>query len=433
MSSSRAHQPLFVLKQHCSAVSTCALDGQGVFANFLLSGDVDGIVRLWDLELREALFSFHPVQTVRGSTKMVTEGSFSSSAGDGVLQVGFLSFTEAVADSAETTEVWFYTQCRNQQLYVWKIRLCDFDSGFGGEECGLETEKFVELLHTIDVPQHGFCPVPSVCSSPTKFLLAVPHDSNGIVSLWDLCLISRTPLSCEGLKVNCSRSFSAAGTLAKCGTIMCISFRDSTHIAVAFESGNVSLNSTCGLQLAIIRAFAETAVACVWSGAALLVTSAEGRLQCYTVVESTAETRDDAGSATVTNISLVLRWEVTLSKGLGCVALQRHLVVVGSWDHTLRLFDEGSGRVISILTFHNSTVNSVAMPPDKVAGCALFGYDVRRPRCCDGGTVSCSGKQSTNDQKDKDVYLFASAGGDYAVAVWRVDFKTLTALSRDTL
>ncbi|KEG10098.1 hypothetical protein DQ04_04181030 [Trypanosoma grayi] len=430
MTSQKAHQPLFVLQQHTSAVMTCALDAQGVFPHLLLSGDVDGIVNLWDLELRAVLLSFPAVQAARPAPQGEGKGSsYAAFANEGVLKVGFLAFrgfSDAATAEEGSLEVCFYTQCRNQHLYIWRATLGDGegDSSLEGDTADV-CRVSLELLHTINVPQHGFCTVPSVPLPSGEMQLAVPHDNDGVLSLWNVDGNAKEGTSREGLRVSCCQSFPAAGAGTKCGIIMCICYRDSEHLAVAFESGHVSLNNTRGERLAILRAFAETALACVWSGSTVLASSAEGQLHCYRVSDLSRE-KDGPTEDEGFSVSLTVQWEVSLRKGVGSLALQRHLAVVGSWDHTLRLYDEGSGRVITILTFHSGIVNEVAMAPLSAAQCASFGFDVRHPRWC-GAQVPNSGRSSSTE--DDSVYLFASAGKDFTIALWRVDFKVLRAVA----
>ncbi|RNE97350.1 hypothetical protein TraAM80_09357 [Trypanosoma rangeli] len=425
MSSQKAHQPLFVLKQHSSAVMTCAIDEQQVFTRLLLSGDGDGVVKLWDLELHVPLLSFHAVNRVSSSADTnnqqgTTPAFFTNTS---VLKVGFLTFQAMNASASEEGEsVCFYTQCRNQHVYVWRAVLCCDDDDDIEELDSTKIEgTSVELLHTINVPQHGFCTVPCVAVSCRELQLAIPHDNDGIISLWSIGLVDRDATNCaQHLHVSCFKSFSASGAGTRCGMIMCINFRDGTHLAVAFESGHVTLNNICGERLAIIRAFPETALTCVWFGDSLLSSSADGQLHCYVVLNQKGTGPDTPFSEADNAMSLAIRWEASLRKGLGSVALQRHLAVVGSWDRTMRLYDEGSGRVVSILTFHSGTVNEIAVFPASLAKHASFGYDVRRPRWCGAANAK-------TEQEEDSVYLFASASGDFTIAIWRLDFRMLRA------
>nr|CCC94097.1 unnamed protein product [Trypanosoma congolense IL3000] len=427
MTMSRTHKPLFVLKQHSSAISTCAIHDQGVFVNFMLSGDVDGIVKLWDLELRQVLLSF-PAASI-ASQEFRTEEEVPSTPGlknEGVLQVGFLSFADQSDSAEKELYLFFYTQCRNQQLYIWKVRLIDLYVSSEEAYSLCPSEARVDLVNTISIPQHGFCTVACICLSSTETQLAIPHDSNGIVSLWNVHTVCNASGACENLQVYCSHSFSSAGTMIKCGTIMMISYRDASFMVVAFESGHVSLVTTYGRQLGVIRTFAETTLSCLWSGNTLFASSAEGRLQCYSVLGDVEINDSHLVCDDCPSLACALLWETTLPKGLGCMAVQGNLIVVGSWDHTLRLFDF-SGRVISIFTTHSGAVNQISMVPSKVSSYASFGYDVRRPRWCDAVTSRASGNCGGSGSIGGHVYLFASASGDYTVALWRVDFKALTA------
>ncbi|EKF32623.1 hypothetical protein MOQ_003522 [Trypanosoma cruzi marinkellei] len=426
MSSQKSHQPLFVLRQHNSAVMTCAMDEQKVFPRLLLSGDSDGVVKLWDLELRTPLLSFHAVN--RASLDAETSNQNKELpvflVSSGVMKVGFLTFQGVGAAAGEEGEnVLFYTQCRNQYVHIWRVVLgCDDDDDVAVEEIQSNNAggPSLELLHKISVPQHGFCTVPCAAISSSELQLAIPHDNDGMISLWSIGLVDKYGKSWEGLCVTCTKSFSASGLGTKCGTIMCINYRDGTHIALAFESGHLTLNNVYGERLAIIRAFSETALTCVWSGNTLIASSADGQLHCYVVVSEKKEALDNPTSEADVPMTLVVQWEASLRKGLGSVALQRHLAVVGSWDHTMRLYDEGSGRVVSILTFHSGPVNDIALVPASLAQYASFGFDVRRPRWC-------SAKASKIEKEEDSVYLFASASGDFTIAVWRLDFKMLRA------
>ncbi|RNF03571.1 uncharacterized protein Tco025E_08154 [Trypanosoma conorhini] len=425
MCSQKAHQPLFVLKQHSSAVMTCAMDEQQVFTRLLLSGDGDGVVKLWDLELRAPLLSFHAVNraSLAAETNIQGEATPAFFANTGVLKVGFLTFQGVdAAASGEGETICFYTQCRNRHVYVWRAVLrCDDEDDDVEELDATEVGgASVELLHTINVPQHGFCAVPCVSVSCRELQLAIPHDTDGMISLWSIGLLDGDGANRVGVCVRCSKTFSASGVGARCGMVMCINYRDSAHFAVAFESGHVTLNNVAGGRLAIVRAFAETALTCVWSGSVLLCTSADGQLHCYAVLSQEDAQRGTHCSEADDIMSLAIQWEVSLRKGLGSVALQRHLAVVGSWDHTMRLYDEGSGRVVSILTYHSGPVNEVALVPASSAERAAFGYDVRRPRWCG----AANGKTK---QEEDSVYLFASASGDFTIAIWRLDFRLLRA------
>ncbi|KAG8340276.1 WD domain [Trypanosoma vivax] len=431
MLSSNAHQPLFSLKHHSSAVITCALDELGLYPNYMLSGDVDGVVMLWDLELRAVLLSFQVVRKVHSSTKLSGEAApplgFSN---EGVLKVGFLSFSGILGNDRENQDVHFYVQCRDRHLYIWKVSLSEDEvGGFEALEAA-ECKSSLVLLHTLDVPQHGFCPVSCVSLSATERQFAIPHDGDGIISLWNTVVTTSEPLSRETLQVKHVQLFSAAGAEVKCGAVMCISYRDALFLCVAFESGHVSLNSTSGKRLAIVRAFAETALRCLWSDDVLLTSSAEGRLQCYRLLFTTNSVDDSGRDCGESTPSLVIRWEVSLPKGVGSMALQRHLVVIGSWDHTLRLYDVGSGRVVTILTAHNGAVNDISLAAPAVAESVSFGYDVRHPRRSRFNNSSLRGiNGERTDETRGNVYIFVSSSGDYTLAVWRIDFTILSALS----
>ncbi|CCW63905.1 unnamed protein product [Phytomonas sp. EM1] len=235
-----AHNPLFVLRQHDSPVLSCAFYPSPCNNNhsrLFISGDINGTVIVWDLSLRRALLSFHPVKwaieqnPISGSSPLSVEG---------VLAVGFLcsgnisnmktvpdrnasrdpiklpeeqsvlpvqkfagSINEIVSSSLVSKRplrrrfrlvrdalyqnvdnikcreiIYFFSQCRNQRLYIWECKLND------EKVSSLFSYTTPHLLHTIQVPQYGFCAVASYCCNNGSTVLAVPHDAQGVVSLW---------------------------------------------------------------------------------------------------------------------------------------------------------------------------------------------------------------------------------------------------------
>lgn len=291
-------------------------------------------------------------------------------------------------------------------------------------------------------------------------------------------------------------SFSACPHF-KGGIIMRLSMcADAQHLAVAFESGHVVLaryrstlensnaNKAGGATeerptlgsgakfgnehaetlrvnvVCAVRAFAESALACWWSGRRVLACSAEGGLQCYEVVPAPHDSvSGEAPSLADAPLPLQLLWSATLRKGIGSVCVQANLVIVGCWDSTLRLYDARDGRLVSILSYQQAPINEVRMAPSSIARVAAFGFDARQPRCYAppttrpallgmpaesrdvSPTVSHSQEgmaavvpfaHTHNDAslvhghenpEEELVYLFASASKDGSVALWRVDMQ----------
>ncbi|CCW69862.1 unnamed protein product [Phytomonas sp. Hart1] len=238
-----AHEPLFVLRQHDSPVLSCSFypsPHNNDESKLFISGDTSGTVILWDLSLRRPLLSFHSTKCAieQNSTKELFTLSI-----EGVLAVGFFcprnisnmkpmqnnnaysgSLTYPGEQSALSTEgsssfsnstvsvsrrpprrrfrlfhdsiyqntnnmkhlktVYIYSQCRNQHLYIWECKLND-------EKVSLPLNNTTpRLLHIVQVPQHGFCTVASYYESNGSTLLAVPHDAQGIISLWRVSVVS---------------------------------------------------------------------------------------------------------------------------------------------------------------------------------------------------------------------------------------------------
>ncbi|KAK7200508.1 WD domain, G-beta repeat [Novymonas esmeraldas] len=307
--------------------------------------------------------------------------------------------------------------------------------------------------------------------SPTPLVSA--SGSNSILCYVAPCAVTAS----SKLSIRRCCTFSAC-TSFKGGTIMRLTMcHDAQHLTVAFESGHVVLaryrdteasgaavTSPEGKRGAqgdvpaapvrgVVRAFAESALVCWWSGWCMLACSSEGGMHCYDVVPGTEEGR----------LEVQLRWSVTLRKGIGSVFLQRNLVVAGCWDSTLRLYDARNGRLVSILSFQKETINEVRMAPSAIARAAAFGFDVRQPRqyaAAPRGSLPASTPHSASDavgaapralatpqhslgcgtvascaavvggaaadplreeEEEQLVYLFASVSKDRTVALWRVD------------
>jgi WD40 repeat protein len=322
-----------------------------------------------------------------------------------------------------------------------------------------------------------------------------------------LCFVAPSATTAaRGFSIRRLCSFSACPRF-KGGIIMRLGMcSDAQHLTVAFESGHVVLarfrastgqhtpggaadsgaeepsfsynsakpvtrravDSFVHVRCAV-RAFAESALACWWSGQRVLACSAEGSLHCYEVKavphggvagESPTKSIDAA-------LELQLLWSVTLRKGIGSVCMQVNLIIAGCWDSTLRLYDARDGRLVSILSYQKETINEVRMAPPAIARVAAFGFDARQPRCyappplppqvarpaiaeLQGGlchstssairgdkntsnsAVSCLSviksvisTQSQRDGEEELVYLFGSASKDGSVALWRIDMQLL--------
>lgn len=534
-----ALSPLFVLQEHAAAVLTCSFYPASTAcherSSLFLSGGVDGVVIVWDLSVRRSIFSFCPVDAACAETENAAAGAF---VNRGVLEVGFIDCTalaradttasssgvavpqphtqlvatgepdkqpagrvararfhvpRRAAGASSTTasgggsssnrdigsrSVFFFTHCRNRNVYIWEL-------AWQAPELNTTASPTptVNLLHTLSVPQHGFCPVATVATpSDTdrggEVMMAIPHDGDGLLSLWrvvaakpaegakkpgDTAAASpsfpgpeqqRQPITAPPIdaaaddharspfQLTCWETFSASPSI-KGGAIMHIAWCGAEHLCVAFESGHITLcECKCDVEgdnrqrgsarvLAAIRAFPETALSCWWSGDRLVATSAEGHVQCFRVVP-----RETASSGDVEHgnedVSLELAWEVTLRKGLGSLVVQRHLVILASWDGTLRLYDVRTGRVVSVLPTRGGTVNEVAIAPPGVAAEALFSFNVRQPHVYrevrSGGVPGTPAHDGGGVEDQGTVYVFASTGGDGSVSVWRVDLNTITRL-----
>ncbi|KPI88434.1 hypothetical protein ABL78_2447 [Leptomonas seymouri] len=232
-----------------------------------------------------------------------------------------------------------------------------------------------------------------------------------------------------------------------------------SECSAGLERGRVS-PSCVGVRCAV-RAFAESALACWWSGHRVLACSAEGELHCYEAALAPQYSVSDVRPCVTDGpLKLQLLWSATLRKGIGSVCLQANLVVAGCWDSTLRLYDARDGRLLSILSYQRETINEVRMAPAAIARVAAFGFDVRQPRCYapppvrlmltsiqdDSGGASCTADcghnessstaslssahynqnalaQAPDAREEELVYLFASASKDGTVALWRVDMQ----------
>ncbi|CAG9583971.1 conserved hypothetical protein [Leishmania major strain Friedlin] len=473
-----------------------------------------------------------------------------------------------------SSTICFYTHCRDQRVYIWCLKRQCTDA-----PASSPPTRVPQLVVVLTAPQHGFCPVESISKAANPFTrtyLAVPHESGGEVTVWELSwrqpnsarLTSSRELEEKGAsdgprsssgnasvyeeeeeEVNTSgmnpmdaliaraaaeerqqakmkqkstrvsgesdldhpspsaafpdsvisrgerasilcyvdpaatttssnfsvrrlRTFSACPTF-KGGMIMRLTMcHDAQHLTVAFESGHIVLaryrdadvidmadepGEVChaggSMSVArvrnVTRAFADSALACWWSGRRMLACSSEGGMHCYDV-SATAEGLLEAH----------LVWSVTLRKGIGSVFLQRNLVVAGCWDSTLRLYDARDGRLVSILSYQRETINEVRAAPPSIARVAAFGFDVRQPRLYAGqpgalstkipaciasnskavtqgnlpqfsesplretyvaGTPTPHSSSGSLAAEEQLVYLFASASKACTVALWRVD------------
>lgn len=402
MATDSPRSPLFVLRQHRSAVLCCSFypvhltqcdagaaeDGQQegfpTWRVLFLSGDADGVCILWDLSIRKPLLSFVPAAAAQGEAAASDNGAAASSVVEnrGILSVGFFpshaprspepgreQAKEAQGSGATTAHyhqgnepsavavdkndrssrsigsgvglpfkfslrrrhndrgraqvsatpaaanIYFYTQCRNRKVYVWKW--CGYGGAIGestGEAGGAKphhteddaTEQVLPssyhpgsyhpgltLLHTLDATQYGFCKV--ACAyhrtpARTSSYFVTPHDStDGRVDLWAAESSSASSSSGEScFQLHRAGGRSSAMRLAeafKGGMIMYLHMCcNASTLAAAFESGHVALyqyrvegggdsdddcpasesKRFCCRLIALIRAFAETCTSCFW-------------------------------------------------------------------------------------------------------------------------------------------------------------------------
>lgn len=494
-------------------------------SHYFLTGDVDGICILWDLRIRKPVLIFQPVLeaskydwdalTVRiGNESVLGVGFFpcgtpveacSNEVGKSVFPDqkkscshekvrGHQSFSlprrrffcnrsytveekglkkeqnsprsrESFSGSGEMRHtVHFFTQCRNQKLYIWEY--CHQDAGKNNENSDDDdgaskysargTKKTgLILLRIIQTPQHGFCQVS--CSYEIHFLstnqmnaktltdqdrvtgnrvmvssyFAVPlqgADGRIAVCRADSALHMEGYTPCKS-SLSLKLLFNADGTLDpgqknwvlnECqgfrlastfrgGTIMSLYMcKDTYSLAAAFESGHVvlfcfrspsipisgSLNtSSDGFRpfiVAVLRAFPEACVSCLWENrndnneneytsspekkSKVLAASADGIIHCYFYTCDGEENCSNAVSSVELSPSQhkwSLQWTRELPNGVGQLHAQSGIVLAGCWDSTVRLFSLSSGRILSILTHHQEAVNALCVcnsPPLRYGG-----------------------------------------------------------------
>ncbi|CAD2212977.1 hypothetical protein, conserved [Angomonas deanei] len=262
----------------------------------------------------------------------------------------------------------------------------------------------------------------------------------------------------------------------KCGLIMSLTFKDDRNIGVSFESGHITL---CSISyngrdsgqpgsitvLTTIRAFPDSALTCLWGKTTVISTSAEGTIHCYNLVEAATtgqETGDDGSEKH--DHELHLLWSAKNPRAMGGVGLQRHMVVFGGWDGTIRLLDVRGGSVISILTFHYhhsqhfqnkqqpvreedsmAAINTISLLPSSSIPFSKFPFSSRQPntyrltaKCdrllelkeppaltiTDGPAEAPAASELVESEKDDLVYVFASGCKDGTVGIWRIDLRT---------
>ncbi|CAJ1993819.1 WD domain G-beta repeat [Leishmania donovani] len=114
----------------------------------------------------------------RAPTRSVSSEQASSSTGD-VLDSG----APGSAFTPSST-ICFYTHCRDQRVYIWCLERQCTDA-----PASSPATRVPQLVVVLTAPQHGFCPVESIskAASPfTRTYLAVPHESGGEVTIWEL-------------------------------------------------------------------------------------------------------------------------------------------------------------------------------------------------------------------------------------------------------
>ncbi|GET93519.1 hypothetical protein, conserved [Leishmania tarentolae] len=77
----------------------------------------------------------------------------------------------------------FYTHCRDQRVYIWCLKRQRNDASASS------ATRVPQLIAVLTAPQHGFCPVESISKAASTFArtyLAVPHESGGEVTVWEL-------------------------------------------------------------------------------------------------------------------------------------------------------------------------------------------------------------------------------------------------------
>ncbi|KAG5489589.1 hypothetical protein GH5_00467 [Leishmania sp. Ghana 2012 LV757] len=142
----------------CSAPADCAARG----------------VSDWAQSVRQRFRLFR-----RAPTHSVSSGQVLSPSASDVLD----SSTPGFAFTPSST-ICFYTHCRDQRVYIWCLKRQQ--ASIPGAS---SLTQVPQLIVALTAPQHGFCPVESisVTVSPfTRTYLAVPHESGGEVTVWEL-------------------------------------------------------------------------------------------------------------------------------------------------------------------------------------------------------------------------------------------------------
>ncbi|KAG5490581.1 hypothetical protein JKF63_00701 [Porcisia hertigi] len=119
---------------------------------------------------------------------------------------------------APSSTICFYTHCRDQRVYIWCLRRpCVGVRPISA--CNLEPR----LVAVLTAPQHGFCPVESVSKTVgpfTRTYLAIPHDSGGEVTVWELAWrqpgSARFASAMEAEKGSLDRPPSSSGSASVC-------------------------------------------------------------------------------------------------------------------------------------------------------------------------------------------------------------------------
>lgn len=83
-----------------------------------------------------------------------------------------------------SSTICFYTHCRDQRVYIWCLERQCTDA-----PASSPPTRVPQLVVVLTAPQHGFCPVESISKAAgpfTRTYLAVPHESGGEVTVWEL-------------------------------------------------------------------------------------------------------------------------------------------------------------------------------------------------------------------------------------------------------
>lgn len=78
--------------------------------------------------------------------------------------------------------IFFFTQCRDQRLYVWSF---EHPRNSCGDKGDCTSGGVPILIEVLTVPQNGFCPAAATYTQDGHCtFLALPHDADGYLSVW---------------------------------------------------------------------------------------------------------------------------------------------------------------------------------------------------------------------------------------------------------